>query len=98
MGVAVFIGLVVQQHAALTQQRNNSVIGLQHMLATKELGIFQVHAIAAHRVVDFNAVLLTDHKVILTVGGGRVHSAGTSLGGDMIAQNHRHTALQEGVL
>ena len=58
----------------------------------------QVYAIAAHRIVDFQAVLLPHHEVVLAVSGSGVNRTGTGLGGDVISQDHRHLALQVTVL
>ncbi|MNC10460.1 hypothetical protein D3C75_581100 [compost metagenome] len=98
MRVGVVEHLVVQQGATLGQHLDHGRIGLEHVLAGKQLGIRQVDAVAAHRVGHFQTVLLTDHEVFLTVARGGVHGAGTGIQGDVITQHHRHVEAVEGVV
>ena len=89
---------MVQQGAALGQHLDHGGVGLEHVLAGKQCGIRQVHAVAANRVGDFQAVLLTDHEVFLTVARGGVHGAGTGIQGNVVTQHHRHVEAVEGVV
>ena len=81
---------MVQQGAALGQHLDHGGVGLKHVLAGKQLGIRQIDAVAANRVGHFQAVLLTDHEVFLTVARAVVHRAGTGVQGDVVTQHHRH--------
>ena len=96
--VGVLVLLAVQQHPTLLQQFDDAGIGFHHVLAGKVLGFRQEHAVASHRIVDIQLVLLAHHEVILAVSRGSVHRAGTGFSGDVIAENDRHLPLQEAVL
>ena len=98
VGVGVGILLVVQQHAALRQQLDHGGIGLEYILAGKVFRIRQVDTVATYRVVHLQPVLLPHREVVLAVGRRGVHSAGTGLGGDVLAQDHGHLPVQEAVL
>ncbi len=89
---------MVQQGAALGQHLDHGGVGLEHVLAGKQFGIRQVHAVAANRVGDFQTVLLTDHEVFLTVAWGGVYGTGTGIQGDVVTQHHRHVEAVEGVV
>ena len=51
--VGVVEHLVVQQGATLGQHLDHGGVGLEHVLAGKQFGIRQVHAVAANRVGHF---------------------------------------------
>ena len=58
----------------------------------------QVAPVTANRVHDRQLVALADNEVFLAVRRRRVHRTGTRLERDMLAQDHRHLFLEEGML
>ena len=67
------------------------------MLASKQLGTRQKLAIAADRIVHRQPVTAADDVILQAVTRRRVHRAGAGVGGDMLAQDHRHLARIERV-
>ena len=98
VGVGMLILLAVQQHAALLQQLNDTGVGFQYVLTGKILRVRQIHTIATDRVVDVQFILLPHDKIVLAMGRGGMHSAGSRFGSDMVTQDYRHLPRQEAVL
>ena len=98
MGVGMLPGLPLQQVAEFLQHLDDGVVGRQHMLAGKVLGVLPEHAVVRHRVVHFQTVAATHHEIVVAVTGGGVDRAGTGLGGDVGAENHRYLPLVERML
>ena len=58
----------------------------------------QEAAVAADRVVDFEAVLAAQYEVVLAVSGCRVHGAGAGFEGDVVADHQQRFARIKRVL
>ena len=98
MGIGVLILLTVQKHSPRLQKGNNLCISLQYMLSGKIFRVGQIHSIAANRIVNFQVIALADDKIILAMGRGCMHGAGTGLRGDMISENNRNLSIKKTVL
>ena len=73
-------------------------LALEHVFAGEQFGVRQKAAVATDRVVDFQAVLATQHEIVLTVAGRGVYRAGTGLEGDVIADDQQRLARVKGML
>ena len=98
MRIAVLVGLVVQQHAALAEKLDDRPVGLQHELSCHEGRVVHEHAARVHRIQYAETVSLAHVIVIETMTRGGMHGARAGLCGDMGAQHHRHLPLEKRML
>src|SRR5690606_27649007 len=88
--VAVAEFLRAHQFAFTLQGGTNRLVGLVHVHTGKLAGRLGVGAVGFHQVDGANAVGLAYFKVFHTVVWRGVYGTGTSVQGDVIAQQHRH--------
>ena len=95
--VAVRIGCVSQQRAALAQHLDDGFVGLPDVQPFEQTSAGNEGAVAGNRIEHLQTVFLTDLKVLLAVTRGGVHRTGTGVQGHVFAQNHRRSAIVEGM-
>ena len=59
--------------------------------------IVEKTAVVAHRAVDLELVLQAGEIVVVAVPGRGVHAARAALGGDIVRQDDRRSAVDEGM-
>ena len=96
--VAMVVGRVRQQPASLTKQFDNTRVRFEHLLARHIQRAFDEAAIASHRVVHWQAVLLPYLEVFHAVARCGVHAARARVERYMVAKNDRHHTLEERVV
>ena len=94
----MMIRLVLQQAAIVVQHLDHMRVGVEHLLARKQRRRGQESAIAAHRIVDLQSVAAAHDVVIQAMARGGVHGARAGIQSHMIAQDHRHLPIVEGML
>ena len=98
MGVALVIGIPIQQTSLLGQHLENRVCRLINMLTFEQRCAGQIDAVAAHRVIDLQFVGDPRCKVIFTVAGGDMHRTGTGIQGDEISGDDAYPAPGKGMI
>ena len=95
--VGVRNGLGRQQGLTIAEQFQDRSVGIEdaHALDVRSAGHEPPSAV--YRAVDIQTVGLPQGIVFMAVSGSRVHASGTLLQGDMLAQQTRRAAVQEGV-
>ena len=68
------------------------------VLAGKQLGRWQVHAVAVHRVLERQVIGKPGREVIMTVPGRDMHGAGTGVERDEIGIDHRNAPVVKRML
>ena len=87
--------LHVHQHVAVAQHLDDVVIGFPHLLTGEQLGIRLEHPARINGIDHRQVVFCPDFKVLLAVTRCRMNVTGTSVGGDVLTQDHRHAAIVE---
>ena len=90
--VAVLVFFDVDESVIFFENFDDVVIGTEHVLSGEEFGIRQKTAVTANRVVNFETVFATQHKVILAMAGCRVHCTSTRFEGDVITNHEQRLA------
>ena len=95
MRIAVPIRFVLEQRAALAEHLDDFGIGVSDLHSCKQRSVGQESAVTAHRIVDRQAIFLTDNKVILAMRRRRVYGTRSCLRRNMLAENDRHLSWQK---
>ena len=95
MRVAVVHAFGVQQRAVLAQRVGDAAAGVVDVLPRKQRRGRQVPAVAVDRAVQRQVVRNPHRKIFMTVPGRGMHGAGARLGGHVLAEHHRHDAVEE---
>ena len=77
----MLIILAEQKHAAFFHELDNSRISFEHGLTRKVLDFRRKAAGVINRAIDFQAVFLADHKVVVAVTGRSMNTAGAGFAG-----------------
>ena len=86
-----------QQGFSIAEQLQDRFVGIEDAHALNVGSAGHEPPSAVHRAVDVQAVCFPQGIVFMAVSGSRVHAAGALLQGDVISQQTRGNAVQEGV-
>ena len=92
------VRLVLEQAAVLAQHLDDVRIGVEYLFSRKQRRCGQESAVAAHRIVDLQTIAAADDIVIQTMARRGVHGARAGIERHVLAQDHRHLPIVEGML
>src|SRR5579862_2248526 len=98
MWVAVWVGLLVQQPAALLELCNDHRARGIDPEPGHQLGGRRIAPIRTHGIVDDQAIIFANREIFLAVRGCRMYGTGARLQRHVLAQYHRHVLREPRML
>ncbi|MNN48234.1 hypothetical protein D3C81_1627040 [compost metagenome] len=97
MGILVDNGALLQQMARFRQHLQNHAISLFIIDALEARSLCSKLPLVIHRRQHTQIVALTHGKVVLTMSGSRMHTAGACFQRNMLAQDHQGIPVIDGM-
>jgi len=97
MRVRVAEVLEVQQRSHFLEVGHDLRIGLKHLLPGEAINIFRKASLVIDRTQDPEAVVHAGDIIVITMPRGGVNAAGTGIERDIVAQDQKRLAGDEGV-
>ena len=89
------VRLVLEQLPVVMQYLDDVGIRVEHQLAGEQRGRGEESTVAAHGIVDFQAIAAADVVVVQAMSGRGMHGAGAGIEVDMVAEDHRDFTVVE---
>src|SRR6056300_957730 len=80
------------------QNLNHMLVSFEYMLTRKQLSAFNITTVTTNRIINGQAILLADDKVIDAMTRCGMHCASTRFERNVITQNHWHLTVIERML